>query len=166
MSCSAYLYHRISMEYEKGNKMHKTLLAFFSTLTITTIISSTTALAWDRRYYEPAPPPPVPNRSEQFGVNLGAGMLGLAAGVIVGQAIAPSRQIEIREYDNPYRHHHDHWNNYRPAPNYAGYDEGRRFQPWTHNWYRWCSNNYANFDPETGTYQDYNGINRFCEVRR
>lgn len=140
-------------------------------LVLGTFVSTNTAFAWDRREV----PPPTPSRSEQFGVNLGAGMMGLAAGIIVGQAVSPSRSVEIRSFNQPPRYHRDHWdrwdrgdrwNHDRPYRQFSDYNTNTRFQPWSPAWYRWCENHYSNFDPDTGTYIDFNGVNRFCEVRR
>ncbi len=51
----------------------------------------TPSLARDHQFY--APPPPVPSRSEQFGVNLGAGVLGLAAGVAIASFSTTKRSF-------------------------------------------------------------------------
>lgn len=36
-------------------------------------------------------------------------------------------------------------------------------EPWTPEWYDYCSDKYRSFDPETGTYTTYSGKKRFCQ---
>lgn len=86
-----------------------------------------------------------------------AGVLGLAAGAILGGALAqrpaPRR---IYRYDAPppppaYRYR-------RPPLVY----EGRAYAPWTPAWYRACDARYRTFDPESGTFMGYDGVRHFC----
>lgn len=39
-----------------------------------------------------------------------------------------------------------------------------RLEPWTRAWYNACSDRYRSFDPDTGTWIDRNGNERFCEL--
>ena len=89
-----------------------------------------------------------------------AGLLGLAAGAIIIGALsepAPRRVYERRAtvYDYP------------PAPRayepeVITYDAG--LEPWSRDWYRYCSDRYRSFNPETGTYRGYDGRNHFCQA--
>jgi BA14K-like protein len=93
-----------------------------------------------------------------------AGVLGLAAGAIIVGAITQPRAPAYRPQPV-----------YRPAPAYdaypdappaprrphvINYDDG--VEPWTRDWYRYCSDRYRSFNPETGTYRGYDGRNHFC----
>ncbi len=98
------------------------------------------------------------------GVALGA--LGLATGVIVGGAIASSNQPRGRVYIDPpadgyyeeevpvYRRPRTV---YREVPVYQG-----GLEPWTRPWYRYCSDRYRSFNPDTGTFRGYDGRSYFC----
>ena len=45
-----------------------------------------------------------------------------------------------------------------PAPVYAGSPE-----PWTDEWYAYCSAKYRSFNPQTGEFLAYSGEYRFCQ---
>lgn len=91
---------------------------------------------------------------------LAAGAIGLAAGALIGGALAQPREPEVvyRDYDDrPV---------YRPArvyrqvePRYYG-----SAQPWTRDWYRYCADRYRSFNPETGTFRGYDGRDYFCNA--
>jgi hypothetical protein len=101
---------------------------------------------------------------------LAAGIAGLAAGVIAGAIVSGSQDNgprEVQTYDDtppPPR--------YRERPvYYQGGDDGYRpasynsVRPWSRDWYRICGDRYDSFDPQTGTYIDAYGDERFCKVR-
>jgi uncharacterized protein YcfJ len=48
------------------------------------------------------------------------------------------------------------------APQQAGYPGGAP-EPWTDEWYEYCSAKYRSFDDETGYYLAFSGNYRFCE---
>jgi hypothetical protein len=96
-----------------------------------------------------------------------AGVLGLAAGALI--AGSANRQADvIYRYDEP--------RYVRPRPVYERpvrvYERPRpvyverysSFEPWTRDWYRYCSDRYRSFDPNTGTFVGYDGVRRFCEA--
>ncbi|QRM56255.1 BA14K family protein [Sinorhizobium sp. BG8] len=89
------------------------------------------------------------------------GALGLATGLVVGSAIAePAPRY------------------YRPAPRRVyvepGYYPARRvyreprpvvvetLEPWSNGWFRYCSDRYRSFNPRTGTFVGYDGMEHFC----
>ncbi|MEI9413208.1 BA14K family protein [Mesorhizobium salmacidum] len=39
---------------------------------------------------------------------------------------------------------------------------GRYAEPWTHEWYVYCSYRYRSFNPRTGTFTGYDGEQYFC----
>lgn len=75
-----------------------------------------------------------------YGGNGAAAVFGLAAGAILGQALAAPRYI-----DPPVRRV------------YRG-----RHAPWTPAWYSYCAGKYRSFNPGTGYYLAYSGRYRFC----
>ncbi|WP_439272027.1 BA14K family protein [Pseudochrobactrum sp. HB0163] len=93
---------------------------------------------------------------------IAAGVLGLAAGAIIAGALSqPQRQPVYRQpvYNAP------------PAPVYYPAAPARRtygrnyagsFQPWTREWYNWCSRRYRSFNAQSGTYRGYDGQDHFC----
>ncbi|MCD2178245.1 BA14K family protein [Rhizobium sp. C1] len=97
---------------------------------------------------------------------LAAGVAGLAAGVIAGAIVSGSndgpREVQTYEEVPQYRQ--------RPVY-YSGGDYGyrpvrqNRIQPWTRDWYQLCEDRYDSFDPQTGTYIDGYGNERFCKIR-
>jgi hypothetical protein len=88
---------------------------------------------------------------------LAAGVVGLAAGMIAGAAIASPPAPRYYYYDDAPRRVY-----YRPAyvyerPVYVG-----GYEPWSRSWYRYCSNRYRSFDPQSGTFVGYDGREHFC----
>ncbi|TLX17276.1 BA14K family protein [Rhizobium sp. MHM7A] len=82
--------------------------------------------------------------------DLAIGILGLAAGAIIGGAI-----VDDRRYEPPPR--------FRPPVREYHYGFIR---PWSPEWYRWCSNRYRSFDPRTGTFIATDGVLQFCDANR
>lgn len=93
----------------------------------------------------------VARHRHHHGDALAAGIFGFAAGAILSSALAP------RYY-------------YQPAPVYAAppviYGTTPAYyapEPWTSDWYSYCSSRYRSFDPQTGYFLGYDGNYRFCE---
>ena len=74
---------------------------------------------------------------------LGAGLVGLGVGAVIGSALAP-REVVVAPPPRPYR----------PV--------GYRPQPWTDDWYAYCGSRYRSFNPRSGTYLGYDGYEHFC----
>ncbi|EKF17271.1 BA14K family protein [Nitratireductor pacificus] len=100
-----------------------------------------------------------------------AGVIGLAAGAIVGGLLSESRSGGRVYIDPPYRAYPDH---YRVQRDY--YEEPRYYrprvrptyyrdamEPWSREWYRYCSNRYRSFDARSGTFMGYDGRRHFCQ---
>lgn len=93
---------------------------------------------------------------------LAAGVAGLALGAIVGGVLAsdpPYRSV----YDEPYREPVARPRPVRPYytdPNLVQYRPS--LEPWTPEWYSYCSATYRSFDAQTGTYMGYDGQSHFC----
>ncbi len=95
---------------------------------------------------------------------LAAGLLGLAAGaIIIGALSQPEPVYQPRRV---YRERPVSVYDYPPAPRRSyepeviTYDAG--LEPWSREWFRYCTNRYQSFNPETGTYRGYDGQNHFC----
>lgn len=92
---------------------------------------------------------------------LAAGVLGLAAGaLIVGLANQQPPAYRVYDRDPAYapRPHPD-----RDYPVYSdrvAYDGS--LEPWTAEWYQYCSDRYQSFNPHTGTFNGYDGHKHFC----
>ena len=92
------------------------------------------------------------HRHRHHGDALAAGIFGFAAGAILSSAFAP------RYY-------------YQPAPVYAAppviYGPTPAYyaapEPWTSDWYAYCSSRYRSFDPQSGYFLGYDGVYHFCE---
>ncbi|MBX9466306.1 MAG: BA14K family protein [Aquamicrobium sp.] len=105
---------------------------------------------------------------DRGGDMLAAGVLGLATGALIAGAARPAPIYRERYYDDGY---------YAPPPvvyerPVRVYEQPRRvyveryatYEPWTDEWYRYCSDRYRSFDPSSGTFVGYDGVRRFCEV--
>jgi hypothetical protein len=96
---------------------------------------------------------------------IAAGVIGLATGAIIGGLVAQPRYYGEPAYVDDYP---------RPAPRRYYYSERyyepervyvRRsygLEPWSRDWYRYCSSRYRSFDPSTGTFVGYDGREHFC----
>ncbi|WP_069443420.1 BA14K family protein [Methyloceanibacter stevinii] len=71
---------------------------------------------------------------------LGAGLVGLAAGAVIGSALTP-KEVYVTPPARPV--------GYRP-------------EPWTQDWYAYCSSRYRSFNPRSGTFVGYDGYEHFC----
>jgi hypothetical protein len=97
---------------------------------------------------------------------IAAGVIGLAAGALIGSVLAQPSYREPIYYDDYY---------YAPRPvrryEYIGraYDDRvyvrGSLAPWSRPWYRYCRNRYRSFDPSTGTFMGYDGREHFCVAR-
>jgi hypothetical protein len=84
---------------------------------------------------------------------LAAGIFGFAAGAILSGALSQPRYY------------------YEPAPIYAAppvtYGPGPVYyeqpEPWTEEWYAYCSSRYRSFDPQSGYFLGYDGLYHFCQ---
>ena len=76
----------------------------------------------------------------RYGEYAAAGVIGLAAGALIGSAIA-SQPRNVIIYERPV---------------YGG------LAPWTPEWYRYCSARYRSFNPNTGYFVGYDRRHHFC----
>ncbi|MBZ9983727.1 MULTISPECIES: BA14K family protein [unclassified Mesorhizobium] len=94
-----------------------------------------------------------------------AGVLGLAAGALIGGALANQQPPPRDYYDDGY---YDRDVRIRPAPVRRYYAEpqvvyaDRYAEPWTRGWYDYCSDRYRTFNARTGTFTGNDGEQHFC----
>lgn len=106
---------------------------------------------WDRPYYR---------HRHGHGDAVAAGVVGLAAGALIGSALSQPRYVEPAPiYAAP------------PPPPPAYYPAPPRgvayrvgYEPWSRGWYQYCSDRYRSFNPNTGTYRGYDGRDHFCSA--
>jgi ABC-type amino acid transport substrate-binding protein len=80
-----------------------------------------------------------------------AGILGLAAGaLVVGLASQPEPAYTYRRPVRVYR-------DTAYVDDYAG-----GLEPWSAEWYDYCSDRYRSFSPRSGTFIGYDGEEHFC----
>ena len=86
------------------------------------------------------------------------GALGLATGVIIGGALASQpRYSEPRYVEPDYYPEPEPRVIYRRQPVYTP-----SYEPWTQSWFDYCSQRYRSFNPRTGTFVGYDGLEHFC----
>ncbi|WP_417669974.1 BA14K family protein [Roseibium sp.] len=96
------------------------------------------------------------NKNGDVGAAVAAGIIGLAAGaILLGATSRPSYAAPAPSYyppaPTPGRVH-------GPGPSY-----GYGYQPWSPAWYDYCASKYRSFNPHTGTYTTYRGVQKFCQ---
>lgn len=110
------------------------------------------------------------NRGNDVGAAVAAGVIGLAAGAILGSALSAPQPVYEPEYiyrdplpprGTVYFDPADRSNPYTPAPPVV-VTRGA-LQPYTPEWYSYCASKYRSFNPNTGTYTTYQGQQRFCQ---
>lgn len=85
------------------------------------------------------------------------GLIGLTAGLIIMDAVKSRPQPVYRPAPQLY--------DYPPAPSVRVRKVVRHvdsLEPWSDEWYRFCSQRYRSFNPETGTFRGHDGRNHFC----
>ena len=109
------------------------------------------------------------HRRHHNGDAIAAGVLGLAAGALIGGALANDQPPPYadRYYDDGY---YDRDVRVRPAPVRRYYAEpqvvyaDRYAEPWTRGWYEYCSDRYRTFNSRTGTFTGNDGEQHFCSA--
>jgi hypothetical protein len=103
---------------------------------------------------------------DDSGRAVAAGVAGLAAGVILSNALNQPRYVN-RDYlegpvgaPPPPAYEPDY---YPVSPRRYSAPEAN-LEPWTSAWYEYCSDRYRSFNARTGTYMGYDGRSHFCEA--
>lgn len=108
---------------------------------------------------------------------IAAGIIGLAAGAIIASQATKNRNNHAHnvyrapapqptyQYQEPARQSLDQYSsNYSTAgePNVVTFQDTASLEPWTPGWREWCNGRYRSFNPNTGTYRGYDGLDHFC----
>jgi len=98
---------------------------------------------------------------------LAAGVVGLAAGALIGSALSnPGPRYYEPAYgddyyvDRPVRRYYVQQPRYYVQPRTVYAD--RYAEPWTRAWYEYCSDRYRSFNSRTGTFTGNDGDQHFC----
>jgi hypothetical protein len=86
-----------------------------------------------------------------------AGVIGLATGALIGSIASQPRYAPYYGdpvyVERPVRYYAP------PRPVYVG----PSLEPWSRQWYQYCSSRYRSFDPRSGTFVGYDGRAHFCQ---
>ncbi|WP_208436048.1 BA14K family protein [Bartonella phoceensis] len=101
-----------------------------------------------------------------------AGIIGLAAGAILGNVLKKPEQPQIVYQSVPQSqvvYQQVPQILYQPVPQEQVIYEVQPAatyqplqQPWTHSWLQYCKKKYRSFNPKTGTFRGYDGLEHFC----
>ncbi|MFT2212282.1 BA14K family protein [Rhizobium giardinii] len=127
------------------------VLALATAATVIPTVTSAQAEDWGRRHYH-----------HDDGDALAAGALGLATGVIIGGAVASQPRYQERVYVDPEPEYYEPRRVYRARP--VVVESYGSLEPWSRGWYRYCSQRYRSFDPQSGTFVGYDGREYFCRA--
>ncbi|EJF83981.1 hypothetical protein MCU_00649 [Bartonella elizabethae Re6043vi] len=109
---------------------------------------------------------------DNSGDALAAGILGLAAGAILGNVLkkpeqpqiiyqpVPQRQVVYQEVPQVVYQKVPETQIIYESQSTATYQPLQ--QPWTRGWLQYCKKKYRSFNPQTGTFRGYDGQNHFC----
>lgn len=90
-----------------------------------------------------------------------AGVLGLAAGaLIVGLASRPAYREPV--YADPLPQPYRGYGRAYAEPDIVYVDDYASLEPWTPQWYAYCSDRYRSFNERTGTFTGFDGRQHFC----
>ena len=81
----------------------------------------------------------------------------------VGGALASGPEWQ-RAYDRAFEDCMDRYAPVRARAPEPVYRAGP-IEPWTDEWFEWCTNRYRSFNPRTGTFTGYDGVKYFCQPR-
>lgn len=111
------------------------------------------------------------NNNNDVGAAVAVGVIGLAAAAIIGSTLSAPEPIDPapvyvpprpRGYGGSARAdlYNDDYYDYRPARPVVVDRAGP--EPWTREWYRYCSAKYRSFNPRTGQFTTYSGVKKLC----
>lgn len=132
-------------------------LVLSAAVAATTLVPVLEASAGERWREQRPRHPQAHHRQDDVGNLVAAGILGLAVGAIAAAALSEgNRTAPVYSDPNPFP---PAPGSYRPAPTYV---QAGEIEPWTRDWYRYCSTRYRSFNPDTGTFRGYDGYDHFC----
>lgn len=134
------------------NRIFKTIIlsAAVAATTLSALPAAEAGERW-RRYDR--------HHSNNGGEILAAGALGLMAGALIAGSANRPQPVYDYDYYEPRQQPRTY---YRPAPQPVYARGGYAMEPWTPEWYRYCSDRYRSFKPRSGTFTGYDGVERFC----
>ncbi|WP_254493746.1 BA14K family protein [Bartonella sp. B1099] len=109
---------------------------------------------------------------DNSGDAVAAGILGLAAGAILGNVLKkpeqpqiiyqpmPQRQVVYQEVPQVVYQQVPQTQILYESQSTATYQPFQ--QPWTRGWLQYCKKKYRSFNPKTGTFRGYDGQDHFC----
>lgn len=147
------------------NRIFKTAILSTAAIAMSlTALSTADAHDWRRHggYYH----------RDRGGDALAAGVVGLAAGALIGGALAnpgPAYADDGYIYDDGYYDQPRYIRrvpvrDYYPVRPRVVYREGYALEPWTREWFRYCSDRYRTFDARSGTFTGNDGEQHFCNA--
>jgi len=104
---------------------------------------------------------------------IAAGIIGLAAGAIIASQASKNRRYNKQstytaptqqptyQYDAPQRQSLDTYTSSN-EPEVITFRDTASLEPWTPGWQEWCNARYRSFNPNTGTYRGFDGLDHFC----
>jgi len=112
---------------------------------------------WGRPYY-------YRDRHRDHGDAVAAGVIGLAAGALIGSALSQPQPTYVQPAAPVYAPPPPPPAYYPAAParQVTYYRAG--YEPWSRGWYQYCTDRYRSFNPNTGTYRGYDGRDHFCSA--
>lgn len=134
--------------------MKSAILSVAVAATTLTALPAANAGDWhNRRHYH--------SRNSDLAV---AGIVGLAAGALaVGLASREpvySERVYVAPRPRPYR---DYPVVVEREPEVVYVDDyAAAMEPWSPEWYQYCSDRYRSFNPRNGTFTGYDGLKHFC----
>ncbi|PWL17272.1 BA14K family protein [Falsochrobactrum shanghaiense] len=145
------------------NKFAKmTILAIASAAAVSAPLATASADSWGRRDWHGGGwhQSYSHHRHNRTGDAVAAGVIGLAAGALIGSALSQPQQRVYVEPAPVYAPPPPPA--YYPAPPARAVQYRADFEPWSRSWYDYCSDRYRSFNPTTGTYRGYDGQDHFC----
>ncbi len=100
----------------------------------------------------------TPAEAGRGGRAAAAGIIGFAAGALIGSAASRHHY----GHDLHYYDYHHYYASPRHVYHHAPYRYSYAPEPWAPDWYSYCHSKYRSFDSRSGTYQPYNGPRRLC----
>jgi hypothetical protein len=141
------------------NRIFKTVILSTAVAAMTlTALPAANARDWRRHHHHSG-----------NGDAIAAGVLGLATGAIIAGALSNPRPAYADDgyiyddgyYDQPRYVRRVPVRTYRPR---VAYSEGYALEPWTREWFRYCSDRYRSFNARSGTFTGYDGQQHFCSA--
>lgn len=169
-SSHSYYIHLPCEIIELFNKVINMKKMIFTLLiaTASIVVTSSASMAFDRHHRHPHSRGAHATRepARDPGRDAGIAILGAVTGVIIGEAIRgstpPPPPPQYRPI--PERHYHPTVTPRHARPHHSRGTSAYPGEPWSPEWFRYCSRTYKSFNSMNGTYVGYDGVRKFCVV--